>query len=73
MNPIEMFKVLLGKQTPQQAIVNIMGNNNPMINNMLEMAKNGDKNGVENIARNLCKEKGIDFDKEFDTFMKQMK
>lgn len=73
MNPIEMFKVLLGKQTPQQAIINIIGNNNPMINNMLEMAKKGDKNGVENIARNLCKEKGIDFDKEFDTFMKQMK
>lgn len=73
MNPMSMLKVLMGKQTPQETIMQMMGNDNPMVNNLLKMAKNGDKKGVENFARNMCKEKGIDFDKEFDKFMKEIK
>lgn len=73
MNPMSMLKVLMGKQTPQETIMQMIGNDNPMLNNLLKMAKNGDKKGVENFARNMCEEKGIDFDKEFNEFMKQMK
>ena len=45
------------------------GNNNPMIANLVNLSKNGDKEQVEQIARNMCKERGIDFDKEFNAFM----
>lgn len=73
-NPIQMLKMLMGKSTPQQMVMNMMGNNtNPMINNLMNMAKNGDNKGIENFARNICKEKGMDFDKDFKDFMKNFK
>lgn len=74
MNPLEFFNTIKSFKNPQQAIFNIIGNtNNPMMDNAIRMAKNNDVNGVENLARNLCKEKGIDFDKEFNEFMKNFK
>lgn len=76
MNPIEMIKQFANKGiTPQQFITNnIMGNNsNPMIGKLVEMAQSGNSQGIENFARNLMKEKGRDFDKEFSEFMNQIK
>lgn len=59
---------------PKQIIANILNKNqNPMINNLIGMAKNGDTQGVENFARNLFNERGRDFDKEFAEFMNNMK
>ena len=59
---------------PRQIIANILNKNqNPMINNLIGMAKNGDTKGVENFARNLFNERGRDFDKEFAEFMNNMK
>lgn len=60
-NPMEIIKMFMQK------------NNNPMMNNLIQMAQRGDTKGVENFARNLCKEKGLDFDKEFTAFMSQFK
>jgi hypothetical protein len=63
------------KAGPQQFIQQMMGNNqimsNPMVKNAVGMAQNGDLQGVEQMARNLCKEKGIDFDKAFSDFKNQ--
>ena len=42
-----------------------LANRNPMLRNLMQM----DSTSVENFARNYCKEKGIDFDKEFSMFM----
>ena len=41
---------------------------NPMINNLIQMAKNGNTEQVETFARNAFKEQGRDFDKEFAQF-----
>ena len=71
MNFLQMFKTL--KNNPQQAIVQMIGNNNPMINNLVEMAKKGDKQGIEKVARNMCNERGLDFDKEYSNFMNNFK
>ena len=76
MNEINMIKNLVNKGgNPQQIIMdNLLKNNsNPMITNLLNMAKNGDAKGVENFARNLFKDKGRDFDSEFSNFMKQIR
>ena len=48
-------------------------NQNPMFNNLIDMAQRGDSKGVETFARNLFKERGRDFDKEFAEFMGKMK
>lgn len=74
-NPIEMIKGLMSKgESPQQMISNMISqNSNPMMQNLTKMAQSGNSQEVENFARNICKEKGIDFDKEFSNFMKQIR
>lgn len=53
-------------KNPQQFIQGMMNNNqaiqNPILKNALEMAQKGDRKGVEELARNLCKEKGVNPD-----------
>ena len=44
-------------------------NNNPMFRDLIQKAQRGDKQSIENFARNICKERGMDFDKEFANFM----
>ena len=61
---------------PMQMIINKMMNspqmqNNPMAKNILDMAKNGDIQGIEKFGRNIAKERGIDFDKAFENFKNQ--
>lgn len=36
--------------------------NNPMAQNVIEMKNNNDVQGLTEMAKNVCKEKGIDFD-----------
>ena len=73
MNSIQMIKNLMNSKTPKQALQNIVGNSNPMFNNLMQMANKGNNKEIETFARNVCKEKGIDFDKEFTNFMSQIK
>lgn len=74
MNPMQMLQSFLGRgMSPQQIITQISGNKNPMITNLMNMMKTGDSKGVENFARNIFKEKGRDFDKEFGEFKKNFK
>jgi hypothetical protein len=37
------------------------------------MAQNGDAKGVETFARNICKQRGLDFDTEFNKFKNTLK
>lgn len=52
-------------QGPQQVINKVLGNN-PMATNLISMINNKDQNGIEQMARNLAKEKGQDPDKLFN-------
>lgn len=57
---------------PQQMVMLLMQqnmqNNNPIFTNLFALAKQGKTADVETIARNVCKENNIDFDKEFTNF-----
>lgn len=68
MNPINVFQMM--KAGPKQFIQQMMGNNqmmsNPIMKNTLEMAQQGNMRGVEQMARNLCKEKGLNADEVFN-------
>ena len=73
-NQMQIINMLRGIQNPKDAVMNIVkSNNNPMIKNLVEMAEKGDRQGVENFARNLMKEQGKDFDKEFGDFINNFK
>ena len=73
-NPMEFFKMFKAMKNPQEAIIEMAGgNNNPILKNAVEMAKNGKNEDLMQLAQNLCKEKGINFDKEFKEFMNNFK
>ena len=73
MNPMQMLQSFLTKGLSPQKIAEQMVGNNPMIANLVKMANAGDTDGVEKVARNMFKEKGRDFDKEFSEFKSKFK
>ena len=76
------FLQLLGAMrksgNPAQFTMNLLGEaaktnpNNLIQANVLKMAQNGDYKGLEQIARNVVKERGGDFDNEFAAFKKNL-
>lgn len=73
-NPMDFFKMIKAMKNPQEAIIEMAGgNNNPILKNAIDMAKNGKNDDLMQLAQNLCKEKGIDFEKEFKEFMNNFK
>ena len=69
-NIIKMFK----GQNPKQIAMNmIKQNSNPMIANLIKMANEGKTQGIEEFARNIMREQGMDFDSEFANFMQNFK
>ena len=73
-NPMQFMNMLKGIKNPKDAVINmIKANNNPMVKNLVEMAEKGDSQGVENFARNIFKEQGRDFDKEYSELMNYFK
>lgn len=68
------FMQMARNGNPQQMVMNMLQQNaqgNPMFANILSLAQNGNTQEIENIVRNMARERGIDFDKEFNSF-KQM-
>lgn len=73
MNPIQIIQMIRSGSNPQQLMMSFLQQqNNPMANNLLQMAQNGNIRGIEQIARNMCAQKGLDFDKEFSSFKQQL-
>lgn len=69
MNPMMILKGLMGNMNPKNIAMNLLKNNsNPIFNNLIEMANKNDVKGLENFARNYMKDKGRDYDKEFNDF-----
>ena len=68
------FMQLMQCRNPQQAVMNLLQQqsvNNPILRNVFEMAKSGNTNGIEEMARNLAKEKGINADEAVQQIRKQ--
>ena len=74
MNPLNMLKGMMGISNPKDMAMKMLKNNtNPIFNNLMQMMEKGDDKGIEQFARNICKEKNIDFDKQFGEFMNNFK
>ncbi len=74
MNPLNMIKGMMGNMNPKNMAMNMLKNNsNPIFANLTQMMEKGDDKGIEQFARNICKEKNIDFDKQFGEFMNNLK
>jgi hypothetical protein len=72
-NPKQFIQLIRNGGNPQQLMMNLLSQmqGTPMGNNLLSMAQANDTKGIEQLARNLCQQRGVDFDQEFSNF-KQM-
>ena len=70
-NPMQIIQAIRQGQNPQQITMNIvkqrMGNT-PIGQNLIKLAENNRTQEIEQIARNICQQRGVDFDKEFTAF-----
>ena len=71
MNPMQIIAMIKNGQNPQQLVLSMLENQmggTPMGNNLLQMARNGQSDDIEKFARNLFESRGLNFDKEFNSF-----
>ena len=72
MQPVDIITMIKNGQNPEQVLIKVLedgvSENNPFFSNLLTLAKNNRSADIEKVARNLCAERGIDFDKEFSSF-----
>lgn len=74
-NPMQFITMMKNGQNPEQLMLNFLAtqaSGNPMMENLLALAKNHDVKGIEEIARNICENNGVDFYKEFNAFKQQL-
>ena len=71
MNPMQIIRMMQSGNHQQmiQSMFGDMINKNPMLTNMMNLAKNNDAEGVRNIANNLFSSQNRDFNREFSDFM----
>lgn len=70
-----MIQMVKNKQNPEQMMLQYLqqqAQQSPMGQNLLSLAQSGNTADIEKIARNICAQRGVDFDKEFAAFKQQL-
>ena len=70
-NNMMEFMQMVKTGNPQQLVMGMLqqrAQGNPIFANILSLAQSGNTGEIENIVRNMAKERGVDFDKEFNSF-----
>ena len=71
-NPLNFVQIMRNPQAfLQQAMNNSQIMSNPIAKNALEMYQKGDKDGINQLAENLCKEKGTTMEEMTKKIMSQ--
>lgn len=71
LTPMQLISMIKNGSNPQQLLMSIMENGmskNPIMQNVYQLMKNQNYKGIQQVARNLAEQRGIDFDKEFEAF-----
>ena len=72
---IKLLQAIRNGANPQQLVMSVLEGemaNTPMGKNLLTLVKENKTAEIEKIARNICAQKGIDFDKEFSSFKQSL-
>ena len=72
---MQFIQMMRNGGNPQQMMMNILqqqAGNSPVGQNLLKLAQSNDGKGIEQFARNLCAQRGLDFDKEFTAFKQKL-
>ena len=73
-SPQDMIKLISSfkNQDPSALISNMVNEaasqGNPIMQNLANLIKEGKTDEIENVVRNIAKERGMDYDKEFKAF-----
>lgn len=73
-NPQELMKMIstFRTQDPKALVTNMVNEaanqGNPVMQGLANLIQNGDAKGIEDVVRNIAKERGVDYDKEFKAF-----
>ena len=73
-NPQDMLKLISGfkNQDPSAIVANMVNEaaqqGNPIMTNLANLIQEGKTSEIENVVRNIAKERGVDYDKEFKAF-----
>ena len=72
-NPMQMLQMIKNPQSLMQMITNNpQVANNPIMQNALTMMQQGNTKGIEELTRNLCREKNINPDDMLAQIKQQM-
>lgn len=72
---MNLLQAIRSGANPQQLVMGVLEGqmaSTPMGKNLLQLVKENRTSEIEQIARNICAEKGIDFDKEFASFKQSL-
>lgn len=76
MNPaMTLLSTAMKGGNPQQFVINMLrqqAGNNPVMSSLLQMAQNGNRAGIEQLAKNIVQESGKDFNTEFANFRQSL-
>ena len=74
-NPMQLVQMIKDGSNPQQLMISILEQRmrgNPLGENLLNLARQNNGQEIEKVARNLCAQRGLDFDKEFADFKQKI-
>ena len=73
-SPQDMFRLIgsFKNQDPSVLVSNMVNEaasqGNPIMQNLANLIKEGKTEEIEKVVRNIAKERGVDYDKEFKAF-----
>lgn len=69
LNPADIMNLLKCKN-PQAAVMQLAQNNsNPLVQNLVQMAQQGNTQGIQQFAENFFKQRGTDLNTQLNNFM----
>lgn len=73
---VQFINMVKGNSNPQTFVTNMLkerAGQNPVLGNLANLVEAGKTGEVEEVVRNIAKERGIDFDTEFNSFKQMFK
>lgn len=71
----QIMAMIKNGYNPETLMINMLETQmkgTPMGDNLINLARQGNGAEIERIARNLTSQRGMDFDKEFNSFKRQL-
>ena len=72
---MKLLQAIRNGANPQELVMGVLEGqmaSTPMGKNLLQLVKENKTSEIEKIARNICAQHGIDFDKEFASFKQSL-